>query len=312
MGGGGTADGQNAWAETGDMKELVRQVAEELGYPDPTAVHTGSSTVFRAGDVAIRVTDGGRNPATLSDTDIVAASRALNAAGCGVTQAVFDEARAAGDLSLTFWWWRDDLVELQADPVSWRSLGDSLRRFHGADTGLTLGRLGDLLVTRLETRLRVLRETRPTWMSVSDLARLHDRTAELLPDIPEAAAGADTVHGDFHHGNVLWTADGLVISDLEGLAAGAGAYDLAVLTERVRCYGLDGSLVDALVDGYGKDLRAGPGFEVLVRAKQMISTQWCVVQSLRLPELEDEARKRFDWWREENGPAWHTNPGGKH
>lgn len=291
------------------MSDVVGQVARELGYPDPVLVHTGSSTVFRAGDVAIRVTDTGRNPATLRDAEIVAASCELNAAGCRVTEPVFTGVRLVDGLSLTFWHWRDDLDAVRTDPVAWRELGRSLRQLHGTGTGLVLGPLGDLLTARLENRLRVLRETRPEWLSMGDLALLHDLTAGFLADLPAAAAGSDTVHGDFHHGNVLWAADGPVISDLEGLAQGAGAYDIAVLTERVRCYGLDAALVDALVDGYGVDLRESPGFEVLVRAKQMISTQWCVVQSLRWPDMAAEARKRIDWWRDGTGPAWQTNPG---
>jgi hypothetical protein len=58
-------------------------------------------------------------------------------------------------------------------------------------------------------------------------ARLHARAAELAP------RRARTVHGDLHTANVLLGDDGPVFIDLDSLAAGDPAFDLALLGTRV-------------------------------------------------------------------------------
>ena len=297
------------------MEFSIDLFCEQTGLDSPVLVHTGSSRVWRAESkdgrvLAVRVTDSGRNPATLADADIVRAASGLVAAGCPVVTPASSQVVHIGSCAVTLWSWVDAGKDAHHRLGDWRFLGTGLRMVHSTDSGLELAPLEELLATRLTTRLAIITERQPEWVDDDQLATLTSVTAELLPLLPAAAAGTETVHGDFHHGNVIWSQPP-VISDLEGLSRGSGAYDVAVLTERVRCYGLETALVDELVLGYGDDVRGDPGFEVLVRAKQMISTQWCAVQAMRWPDLQEEAIKRLQWWRHGDGPAWKTNPGAK-
>jgi Ser/Thr protein kinase RdoA (MazF antagonist) len=290
--------------------ESVWELCRGENLDAPVLIHVGSSRVFRCGDVAVRVTDETRNPSTLADAEIVVAGAEMHRAGVRVVEPLDTHVRELSDRSFaTLWRWIDsDPTAMRLD-THWTTLGGELRLFHRTGLSTALRPLGELLPARIATRLEFLTNERPEWLDPAVIAHLQSVSEELLPTIAEAAAGNDAVHGDFHHGNVLWSVSGPVIADLEGLSRGNGAYDLAVLTERVRCYGLDPSHLGQLVAGYGTALRDGDRFETLVRTKQMISTLWCAVQAVRWESMVGEAVKRLAWWENESGPAWHTNPG---
>jgi len=75
--------------------------------------YPNSSRVYKAGGIAVRVTDEGRNPSTLADTDIVSAAQALKQIGVSVSEPVTGEVFSIGELSASLWHWIDTYPSTQ-------------------------------------------------------------------------------------------------------------------------------------------------------------------------------------------------------
>jgi hypothetical protein len=105
--------------------------------------------------------------------------------------------------------------------------GSSLRELHEA-----LARYRGELPTfdRLDEIGRLLESLTPSdAVSEGDLALLREAHARVTG---EPVAEGRPLHGDAHFGNILWTRDGPLWTDLENACRGPVEYDLAALTWR--------------------------------------------------------------------------------
>lgn len=136
------------------------------------------------------------------------------------------------------------------------------------------------------------------------LRRTWQRLADTWPAPDDDPLGAAVVHGDLHVGNVVPSADGPVLADLELAGWGPASADLAPQVVAVRRYGADPEELDAALAGYGGDPRSWPGFELLVEGYELWVTAWAVANRTGSPAAEREAAVRLERWRTGTSPAW--------
>lgn len=189
---------------------------------------------------------------------------------------------------------------------------------HATGEGVTPGELG-----RLARRLHDRTRTRPgaageprldPLAAVADqlaglpgdrdarrLSEVHDR---LAPRWHEAAAAdplgwAAVVHGDLHAGNVVATAAGPVLVDLELAGVGPCSYDVAPQLVAHARYGHTAVELEAFLAAYGADPRPWPGLAVLVETYELWVTAWAVAHRHRSARHGREAERRMRRWRGE-------------
>ena len=134
--------------------------------------------------------------------------------------------------------------------------------------------------------------------------RLEAREADWRSWSERDPLGERVLHGDLNADNVVVTARGPVLVDLESSGAGPASWDLVVPALGSRRYGLPEQELDQLVDGYGFDPRSWPGFGPLVRVYEQQVVAWAVHCADRSPALLTEARLRLSTLLEGSGPAW--------
>ncbi len=187
---------------------------------------------------------------------------------------------------------------------------------HGHDVSpAELGRLARTLHDRLPVRpgegpaprldpLAAVAEQVAEVGADPDAGVLRDAGARLAPAwqrvAPEDPLGwSAVVHGDLHAGNVLATAAGPILLDLELAGSGPRSYDVVPQLVAVSRYGRPRAEVEAFVDGYGADPRSWPGLAVLVEVYELWVTAWAVAHRDRSPTHEREASRRMRRWRAE-------------
>jgi aminoglycoside phosphotransferase (APT) family kinase protein len=110
------------------------------------------------------------------------------------------------------------------------------------------------------------------------------------------------VHGDLHPANVLVTADGPVLADLELSGVGDPAYDLAPSLVAIRRYGRPPAHHERFAAAYGADVRDHPHAAVLCEVYELWVTAWSVAAAGAGPVLAEEAAIRIATWRGEPTP----------
>jgi len=139
-----------------------------------------------------------------------------------------------------------------------------------------------------------------------DLELLGGLTSRLAGAWPRAVAdaaasssgaGLGLVHGDFHAGNVLATARGLIVADLELAGIGPVAYDLAAVVVAVERYGAPASTMDEFVSGYGQPIPPEARHGVLRDTYELWLTAWAVANRHLDDVHELEARARLARWQ---------------
>jgi len=160
----------------------------------------------------------------------------LRAAGVPAARLVGsgDQPVATGCGPVTFWGW---LTPVDA-PVTAATLGALARRLHHATAGRTALRPADPLgaARALLDEPQAIRRCEPR-----DLRLLHtvlDRYSEAWADVVAAdPLGQAVIHADLHSDNVVSTASGPYLVDLELAGTGPCSYDLAPLAVATRRYG---------------------------------------------------------------------------
>ncbi len=139
-----------------------------------------------------------------------------------------------------------------------------------------------------------------------DFVRL--RAQELSADWARIAdldpAGTAIVHGDLHRDNVLLTAEGPLLTDLELAGAGPCSYDTAPAVVMVDRYGADPATLESFVAAQGHDPRAWPGFATCLAVYELWVTAWAVGVRDRSPELAAEAAVRVGCLRDRSCEPW--------
>jgi len=128
----------------------------------------------------------------------------------------------------------------------------------------------------------------------ADWARIADRDP----------AGTVIVHGDLHLDNVLLTASGPLLTDLELAGAGPCSYDTAPAVVMVERYGADPATLEDFVAAQGNDPRSWSGFATCLAVYELWVTAWSVGVRDRSPELTAEAAIRVGCLRDQSCESW--------
>ena len=137
------------------------------------------------------------------------------------------------------------------------------------------------------------------------LRAVADRSAlrwhQLTADDP---VGRAIVHGDLHRKNVVMTAAGAVLIDLELAGVGPRCYDLAAIAVAGRRYGLPAAEVDRALRIYGADPRRWSGFDELCQVYELWVTAWALSQRATSGAADVEANRRLERWRTGSSAPW--------
>ncbi|WP_225755543.1 aminoglycoside phosphotransferase family protein [Actinotalea sp. Marseille-Q4924] len=204
-----------------------------------------TTVVLRLGDHAVKVYPPGTDPAHLGRivTGLAGSTTALLPTGGPVVT-------SSGVVLVSPW-------RAPVRPVDWTETGALLRRFHDDHADADVAAWDPLrrLVTQVDgladDDARVLLDARRA---------LLDAVADLRPFL---APGV--LHGDVSPLNVLRTADGPVLIDIDFVARGPREYDLFSAARRHVTGELDDVAYLGFCRAYGADVRGWDGFAVLDR-----------------------------------------------
>ncbi len=115
------------------------------------------------------------------------------------------------------------------------------------------------------------------------------------------------VHGDAWGGNIVVTAAGPVVLDLERFSLGPTEWDLASIAVSCLPFGaLSAADWDRFCHQYGQDVTTWHGYEILRDARELRKVTFALQMAGELPHLRDQAHHRLACIRGEVGPRpWH-------
>jgi Ser/Thr protein kinase RdoA (MazF antagonist) len=296
---------RRAWTST-DALPLLRAAAAALGLPsvEPRILRLGTNATARVADVVVRVAPAGRErEAVVAE---VAVARHAGAAGVPIVEPLGEpmlvgadpppEGRspepeegqpgraserggASGGHWVTTWRW----IPHDPDaPVGGAAFGALLRRFHDGTADLA----GPDAVALGPWRQPAIIDG---WLAgLDDHPAVDDDERALLHRLRDArlaaVAGwereAVVVHGDAHPGNVLLGPEGAVLLDLDLVARGPRAWDLAPAALHARRYaGGSPAWWDAAREAYGPP--RDPREDAFVDLRELASALWLVAAQPR-------------------------------
>lgn len=264
----------------------------------PVVIREGLSLLVRQDDVLVRVRPRAEEPIAAREVEV---ARALLAAEVPVAELVGGRGQPwlAEGCVVTAWRWRETVGT--ASPVDLGHLARDLRERTAGTHVFDVPRFDPL------SAIRNAVAGAPIGDAQGDFVRR--RAQELSPEWASAAdrdpAGTAVVHGDLHADNVLLTAGGSLLTDLELAGAGPASYDTAPAVVMVERYGADPSTLDAFVDAQEHDPRSWPGFATCLAVYELWVTAWAVGVRERSPELAAEAAIRVGCLRDQTCEPWH-------
>lgn len=178
-------------------------------------------------------------------------------------------------------------------------IGSLLRRLHAMPPdGITLPPTDPFV--QIETRINSLSFLDPT-----DRGWLLTRAAELRKEYVNRPPGSPTglVHGDPWAGNVVATADGPILLDLERFSLGPPEYDLVVIAASYTSYGLlPTEDYHELTTTYGRDVTTWDGYPILRDIRELRVTTYAGQVALDHPHARDQAIHRLRCVQGRHGP----------
>ena len=263
-------------------------------------VRDGLSLLARRGDVVVRVRPRSEEPVAARE---VAVALALADAAVPVTTLVDpgDQPWTIGASVVTAWSWSASIGS--AGPAELGTLARMLAQQTGGGPAYEVPRFDPL------TAIRRTVEHLPVGDDQADTIR---RLAHGLGPAWAAAADSDPagvtiVHGDLHRDNVVVTASGPLLTDLELAGSGPPSYDTAPVVVAVRRYGADPSTLDPFLVALGRDPRDWDGFAACVEVYELWATAWAVGVRHQSPELATEAARRVASLVDHNDEPWHLH-----
>ncbi|SDJ62051.1 phosphotransferase enzyme family protein [Streptomyces indicus] len=266
----------------------AREVLDGAGLTgDARLLALGENAVFALGDLVVKV---GRPAPGLVERAAreVGIARWLEAAGVPAVRAAESEPRVVDGHPVTVWHRLGEAVR----PAEAADLAGLIRQVHeldppaadsfvlpprellgGVERWLTLA--GDAIEPADADYLRERRD------AFADVVRT------LTPHLPKGP-----VHGDALPRNVLVTADGPVLVDLETFSSDFREHDLVVMALSKDRYGLDPAAYDSFVRVYGWDVREWDGCAVLRGARETASCAWVAQHAPTNPKALAEFERR--------------------
>jgi aminoglycoside phosphotransferase (APT) family kinase protein len=146
-------------------------------------------------------------------------------------------------------------------------------------------------------------------LSEDDKVWLRHRRAALLEQWRHRPAGmaASVVHGDAWAGNVVRTATGPVMLDLERFSIGPPEWDLVSTAVKLTTTGaVTAAEYAEFCHAYGTDVTAWAGYELLASIRELRMATYAAQHAATRPEWRDQAQHRVDCLRGRLGPRpWH-------
>ena len=263
----------------------------------PTLVREGLSLLVRQDGVLVRSRLRSDEPVAAREVEV---GWALAAAGVPAVPLVGGRGQpwVVDGCVVTAWRWED--VVGSASPADLGMLAASLRERTVGTHVFDVPRFDPL------TAIRNAVAPVPIGDPQGDFVRL--RAQELSADWARIAdrdpAGTAIVHGDLHEDNVLLTAMGPLLTDLELAGAGPCSYDTAPAVVMVERYGADPSTLDDFLAAQGHDPRSWSGFATCLATYELWVTAWAVGVRDRSPELDAEAAIRIGCLRDQTCEPW--------
>ncbi|MEV6056189.1 aminoglycoside phosphotransferase family protein [Streptomyces sp. NPDC052107] len=242
--------------------------------------------------VIVRIARPGQFAATVREVR-VARWLAENAVPA-VRLADVDQPIEADGRSVTFW------QELPPhEHGSHTDVAHLLRRLHALPTPtFELGHLDPFV--RLSERLQAastLSSTDRKW-----LERLHQELAAAWAERPVGRPDC-AVHGDAWPGNLIRTAEGPLVIDLERFSLGPPEWDLVSTAVRARTTGaVSAAQYDEFCAAYGYDVTDWPGYSILAGARELRMVTYAAQHAASNPEWRGQAQYRVDCLRGRQGP----------
>lgn len=117
------------------------------------------------------------------------------------------------------------------------------------------------------------------------------------------------VHGDAWPGNLIHTADGPLVIDLERFSIGPPEWDLVSTAVRARTTGaVTSAEYDEFCAAYGYDVTLWAGYPILAGARELRMVTYAAQHASNNPEWVDQAQHRVDCLRGRHGPRpWRWN-----
>ena len=222
----------------------ARQVLPAL--PEGASVVSALTTVvLRAGDVAVKVYPPGTDAAHLDRL-----GRALAGSHTAHLPLAAPVVTAHGVVTLSAWL-------PTARPVGWPELGALLRAFHAEHAAADVAAWTPL--SRLPSQV--------TGLPPDAAQVLLDARTALLAELAalRSELGVGTIHADVSPSNVMRTAAGPRLIDLDWMGYAPREYDLASAARRVRTGEMSRRTYAGFCAAYGHDVRSWPGLPVLDR-----------------------------------------------
>jgi hypothetical protein len=258
-------------------------------------IRLGENAIYRLPDqVVVRIGRGGQ--ITAADKE-VAVSRWLASVGVRAveTLAGIDQPVVIDGAPVTFW--RELPEHRHGRPPE---VAGVLRQLHTSPlpTEFDLPRLAPFV--RLRERIDAatsLSEDDRTWLR-HQLAHLTNAFADLPTGLRHSA-----IHGDAWAGNVVVTADGPVLLDLERFSLGPPEWDLVSTAVRFTTFGtMTADQYEAFANAYGHDVLTWSGFEILRDIRELRVTCYAAQRASEDPSLHSEAALRVASLRGSRGP----------
>jgi hypothetical protein len=274
------------------------QVARALGLPTPSLLRVGMNASFRAGAVVLRI---GR-PSAPPEGAVDLASR-LRAHGLSVPRSAGAPWHGPDGLVATIWEW----IEPIDRPVDWSEVGSQVRRLHDLDPvdvvpdGHPCPRPDRFPWWDFDTMLAGVSELLDA-EARRGIERVCERHASWRSTLGD---GAVLCHGDVHPGNVLATADGVVLLDWDLLCRAPRAWDLGALATLHERWGGDPTVLVEFTRGYGEDLTLDPRATAYAELRLVAATLLRLRAGRHDPAAAAEAARRLRWWRgDPDAPIW--------
>jgi aminoglycoside phosphotransferase (APT) family kinase protein len=134
--------------------------------------------------------------------------------------------------------------------------------------------------------------------------RAQELSSEWAAVADRDPTGTSVVHGDLHADNVLSTAEGPLLADLELAGAGPAAYDVAPAVVATERYGAPDSDLDRFLSARGDDPRTWSGFATCLAVYELWVTAWAVGVRDSSPQAAAEAALRVRCLRDGACEPW--------
>lgn len=277
-----------------EHRRAAADVADGLGLPEPELVRVNVASLWRTGDVALRVAAEG------TGARLIRLARLVSVHDVPTTRPLSEAPYTRCGLEVTAWQWVDEVSRHLAVP--WRRVGAAVRRLHRvpltdiSPVELSIENVRQVEWQRIRSRLEML----AGHVDAGLLTLLRSEAEHGLAALGEFSADSVGVllHGDLNPGNVLVSASGPLLIDWELTRTGPPHWDHVPLLIHIRRFGADPRTYDEFAAGYQARYDDDPLTEAMCRLRELSITLGQLRRSVFGSDPLDaaEAERRVQYW----------------